>query len=93
MWGYLVPIDSKSGDAMVLKRRSACPVPTTMLGATSGKQRVGKKTYQEQEWEYEKQKQLKGISAGGYLIGRHPECGECSQAFPQTGTCASWTQR
>ncbi|KAJ9660125.1 serine/threonine protein kinase [Coniosporium apollinis] len=74
VWGYLVPIDSKSGDAMVLKRRSACPVPTNMLGAASGKQRVGRKTYQEQEWEYEKQKQLNGVSAGGYLIGRHPEC-------------------
>ncbi|TKA67524.1 hypothetical protein B0A49_08249 [Cryomyces minteri] len=74
VWGYLVPLDGKSGDAMVLKRRSACPVPSTMTNQTDGVSRVDKKEYRKQEESYEKEKSVNGIPAGGYLIGRHPEC-------------------
>ncbi|KAB8336713.1 hypothetical protein FH972_021022 [Carpinus fangiana] len=38
-----------------------------------GRKKVGKHTYGQQEEEYEKTK-VSGVSSGGYLIGRHPEC-------------------
>jgi serine/threonine-protein kinase Chk2 len=33
------------------------------------------KDYEKEEEAYEQTK-LRGIASGGYLIGRHPECGE-----------------
>ncbi|KAF2876491.1 kinase-like domain-containing protein [Massariosphaeria phaeospora] len=74
VWGYLVPLTGRSGDTLVLRRRSACPVPPSKVGKTSGKERVPRKTYEKQEEEYEQEKQERGVNAGGYLIGRHPEC-------------------
>lgn len=41
----------------------------------SGKQKVGKNTWKEEEEKYEETK-INGKVASGYLIGRHPECGE-----------------
>lgn len=35
----------------------------------------GHKNFEKEEEAYEETK-LKGIASGGYLIGRHPECGE-----------------
>jgi serine/threonine-protein kinase Chk2 len=82
VWGYLVPTDSRSGDVLVLRRRTACPVPQSMVGRTSGRDKVSKKTFQKQEEDYEKEKVEHGVTAGGYLIGRHPECGEFPQCVP-----------
>ena len=76
VWGYLVPLDTRSGEVLVLRRRSACPVPSTMVGRTSGREKVSKKTFEKQEEKYEKEKANHGVTSGGYLIGRHPECGE-----------------
>ncbi|ORX97558.1 kinase-like domain-containing protein [Clohesyomyces aquaticus] len=74
VWGYLVPLDHRSGDVLVLSHRNACPVPASKIGRTTGKERVDKKKYEREEENYEKEKQERGITAGGYLIGRHPEC-------------------
>jgi serine/threonine-protein kinase Chk2 len=38
------------------------------------------KDYEKEEEAYEQTK-LKGIASGGYLIGRHPECGEYFSLF------------
>jgi serine/threonine-protein kinase Chk2 len=76
VWGYLVPFDQKSGDKLVLRRRSACPVPGSMVGKTSGRERVSPKEYTGQEETYENEKAEWGVNAGGYLVGRHPECGK-----------------
>lgn len=75
VWGYLVPLDHNSGDTLVLRRRAACPVPGTRVGRSDGKSKVEKEEYKKQEELYEKEKSVAGIPAGGYLIGRHPECG------------------
>lgn len=75
VWGYLVPLDDQSGEVMVLRRREACPVPGDMIGPKSGKEKVSKHEYENQEEKYEKLKVEKGVTAGGYLIGRHRECG------------------
>lgn len=76
VWGYLVPLDGVS-EPLVLRRRAACPVPQTKVGRTDGKSAVSRDEYLNQEESYEKEKAEKGIPAGGYLIGRHPECGQC----------------
>lgn len=79
VWGYLIPLDGavNRSDALVLRRRAACPVPSTRVGKTDGKHKVNPSTYKAQEEGYEKEKAEKGLPAGGYLIGRHPECGMC----------------
>ncbi|KAK7727697.1 serine/threonine protein kinase [Botryosphaeria dothidea] len=73
VWGYLVPMDEQFGEVLVLRRRSACPVPG-QPPLPSGKAVMDKGVLEEQEAEYEKKKQKDGVPAGGYLIGRHPEC-------------------
>lgn len=77
MYGYLVPLDSKSGDTLVLRRRDACPVPYPGgLTGTDGKGSLRTEDFMKQEEEYEQAKAEHGTPAGGYLIGRHPECGK-----------------
>ena len=80
VWGYLVPLDRKFGDTLVLRRRTACPAPTPQSdfgkgSATRGKGLSAKQSYGKQEEAYEENKRSFGFPAGGYLIGRHPECG------------------
>jgi serine/threonine-protein kinase Chk2 len=75
VWGYLIPMDDDDAKVMVLRRRQACPVPTSIVGKTNGRDQVPKGEYTGQEEEYEHEKQENGITAGGYLIGRHRECG------------------
>ncbi|KAI9839660.1 MAG: hypothetical protein M1819_002286 [Sarea resinae] len=75
VWGYLLPLDTKFGDTLVLKSRTACPVPN---GSDFGRgrrrgERKASTDFNAQEQKYEESK-LKGVPAGGYLIGRHPEC-------------------
>lgn len=74
VWGYLVPLDGVT-EPLVLRKRAACPVPSTKVNRTDGKSKTSKREYVNQENEYEDEKAKKGIPAGGYLIGRHPECG------------------
>lgn len=91
VWGYLVPLDPRYGDKpLVLKRRNACPLKDSLaaaaaLAATSSEPDDDNKqqpaTIREEE-AYELTK-IKGVASGGYLIGRHPECGR-SQASPST---------
>ena len=73
VWGYLVPVDGFT-EPLVLRKRAACPVPPKELGSASGRQKVSKKHWEKKEEEYEQKKRVNGIPAGGYLIGRHPEC-------------------
>jgi serine/threonine-protein kinase Chk2 len=73
VWGYLVPIDGRS-DALVLRKRAACPISAKGLGKPHGQKKVPKETYLEDENEYEGKKAEAGVPSGGYLIGRHPEC-------------------
>ena len=76
VWGYLVPLDPKYGDKpLVLKKRTACPLPETVAQATRDvkKDEKGKSAALKDEEAYEKKNAGKG---GGYLIGRHAECGK-----------------
>ncbi|EKJ75702.1 hypothetical protein FPSE_04084 [Fusarium pseudograminearum CS3096] len=80
VWGYLVPLDPKYGDKpIVLKKRSACPLPDTVSDAAKKENKNntndknGKSAAMRDEETFEKKKE-KGAPSGGYLIGRHPEC-------------------
>jgi serine/threonine-protein kinase Chk2 len=68
-------MDDSANDVLVLRRRAACPVPQNLVGKPSGNDRVAKDQYKKQEEKYEQEKQDHGVNAGGYLIGRHRECG------------------
>lgn len=62
---------------MVLRKRNACPLTDNLkyFGKNGGKfASNGHKNYELEEQAYEEAR-LKGITSGGYLIGRHPECG------------------
>jgi serine/threonine-protein kinase Chk2 len=80
VWGYLVPLDPKYGDKpLVLKKRVACPIPDDVEALSDGtvqskSESKNSKPVKDEET-YEKTK-VKGVAAGGYLIGRHPECGK-----------------
>jgi serine/threonine-protein kinase Chk2 len=77
VWGYLLPLDAKYGKSLVLRKRSACPLSDAandMGKAKSGKATKSGKSFRHEEEKYENTK-VKGVASGGYLIGRHPECG------------------
>ena len=80
VWGYLVPVDNVFGDTLVLKTRSACPAkfPNTDFAKGTEKRakaQTGVLHYGHEEDKYEAEKARSGFPSGGYLIGRHPECG------------------
>ena len=80
VWGYLVPIDTVFGDTLVCRARSACPAPYPNGDFGKGtkkraKGQTGISDYGHEEKQYEAEKRVKGFPSGGYLIGRHPECG------------------
>ena len=89
VWGYLVPLDRRFGDTLVLRKRSACPAP--MPKSTFGKGSIGRdiplkphESYTSEEEAYEENKRTMGFPSGGYLIGRHPECGNYCPAMAIT---------
>ena len=77
MWGYLIPLDQKYGKPLVLRKRNACLVPDRM-------DQDNKDAQKEEEEEAYDQTKLKGSPSGGYLIGRHPECGKSFSIFNKT---------
>lgn len=87
VWGYLVPIDNVFGDTLVLRHRIVCPAPDPdddFGKATKNRAKHGGQTDLGQEEDrYEKGKVIHGFPAGGYLIGRHPECGKQPPAMEE----------
>lgn len=73
VWGYLFPLDTQYGRCVVLKKRHSCPLPDAVSGSKPVKEGDVHGPL-EQEETFEKTKTGKGVPAGGYLIGRHPEC-------------------
>ena len=73
VWGYLIPVDGYN-PPLVLRKRGACPVSRSEIGVPDGRTKVSKKHWQKKEEQYEEKKCDRGVTAEGYLIGRHPEC-------------------
>ncbi|KAL8691290.1 MAG: hypothetical protein Q9218_003450 [Villophora microphyllina] len=78
VWGYLVPVDNIFGNTLILKKRTACPAPypedTFGQGSEKRAKGCGSRNFIKEEKDYEKTKRDLGFPAGGYLVGRHPEC-------------------
>ena len=83
VWGYLLPLDAKYGSSLVLRKRSACPMPRGI--SNFGKDSENGKNFEQEEVMYEETK-LTGVASGGYLIGRHPECGKSSRVIRREKT-------
>lgn len=78
MWGYLVPLD-KFGETLVLRRRTACSTQGSMKVTGIEEKRKDPienagDTYLKEEQQFEADKE-KTLPSGGYIIGRHRECG------------------
>lgn len=71
IWGYLIPLDDKFGDPLVLKKRDPCSSPAgRQANRRNGASRSKRgKTQLETPASQD--------HTGGYLIGRHSECGMC----------------
>lgn len=77
VWGYMFPLNTAyGGKCVVLRKRGVCP-KTEAVAETVPKKK-GKKALQKEELSYE-QKKITDVPSGGYLIGRHPECGKFAQ--------------
>ena len=67
VWGYLIPLDDKARTVLVLRKRDSCEGPRSNVAKPKcDKDEQGKKTGNGRK---------NGHSPGGYLVGRHPECG------------------
>lgn len=81
VWGYLFPLDTRyGGRCVVMRKRAACPSGDTTNQAIEAApvpttKKRGQKELIAEEERYEETKE-KGLPSSGYLIGRHPECGE-----------------
>ncbi|ERF71301.1 hypothetical protein EPUS_03455 [Endocarpon pusillum Z07020] len=76
-WGYLHPLDERWGKKLIMKKRPACPAPAAPLEKARLKHKKQDRptgNLAKDEERYEKTKREVGFPAGGYLIGRHPEC-------------------
>jgi len=82
VWGYLMPLDTKYR-TVVLRKRSTCPLPNTVAEAVSSNGKKGGRRSQRtpvQDAESFDKSRVKGLPSGGYLIGRHIECGRSLQS-------------
>jgi serine/threonine-protein kinase Chk2 len=64
VWGYLLPLDEKGNGPLVLRKRDACDNSNEKDSKTKAK--TGKKPQSSKDAQ----------SPGGFLVGRHPECGK-----------------
>lgn len=71
VWGYLLPLDDKVNGAFVLKQRNGCSGREEQSQDKPGKKPDSRK------------EAANNRAPGGYLVGRHPECGEYSLASRQ----------
>ncbi|KAL3477836.1 cytochrome P450 [Aspergillus californicus] len=65
VWGYLIPLDDKVQDSLVLRKRNDCEGGASKPKVQRGSQKPKKAPVVKQESKRR---------PGGYLIGRHPEC-------------------
>lgn len=64
VWGYLLPLDEKGNGPLVLRKRDGCDNACEL--GTKPKTKTGK----------EARSSKNAQSPGGFLVGRHPECGK-----------------
>ena len=93
VWGYLIPLDTRFGETMVLKRRAACPAPKNGSDFGRGSRRRTKTAakssdaFVKEEEKFEERKVDDGQPGSGYLVGRHRECGGCFTVMENRVEC------
>lgn len=76
VWGYLIPLDARFGNALVLKKRDTCSLPASeVISHRNGASRT-KRRRRNDGLGRAKGKAAGQDTPGGYLIGRHSECGK-----------------
>ncbi|GMF75224.1 unnamed protein product [Aspergillus oryzae] len=70
VWGYLIPLDEKVRRPLVLRKRDSCEGHAD----AKSKGKAGKATRRQDKSSEDKQAKIH--PPGGYLVGRHPECGK-----------------
>jgi len=76
VWGYLFPMDTRHGGrCVVLRKRTSCTDSPAVPEPSRKGGRRGQRALVKAEESYEQRKIYSGLPSGGYLIGRHPECG------------------
>lgn len=84
VWGYLFPLNTRyGGRCVVLKKRVACPRPND-AGSPADSKKNDKSPLEQEE-----KANTKGVPSGGYLIGRHPECGRFIHSFCSSSAAAA----
>lgn len=82
VWGYLLPLDTRFVRApVVLKKKGQCPPPAASLDTTptAGAKNSGKKGLRASAKDSGPKEGTP--ASGGYVIGRHPECGKSSSGI------------
>lgn len=89
VWGYLLPLDAEHGRPLVLRKRDPYPTPDGKGGfyryssSLEAPHSIGIsksiEVYQEKLFRDATSENF----SGGYLIGRHPECG--NRSIPNLG--------
>ncbi|KAK3329027.1 CAMK/RAD53 protein kinase [Apodospora peruviana] len=78
VWGYLFPMDTRyGGRCLVMRKRGACPTGDTVAQEVALERKKPARRNPRgpiKEEESFDQEKVNGLPAGGYLIGRHPEC-------------------
>jgi serine/threonine-protein kinase Chk2 len=76
VWGYLIPLDARFGSALVLKKRDTCISPASQaINHRNGTSKT-KRHRRNDTLGRAKESITVQDSPGGYLIGRHSECGK-----------------
>ncbi|KAH8698260.1 putative cell-cycle checkpoint protein kinase [Talaromyces proteolyticus] len=75
VWGYLIPLDDKSGASLALKKRNNCET-SPCIQSTDTKTNTSSKISKSQSKSLNsgENKDSPDLPPSGYLIGRHPEC-------------------
>ena len=75
VWGYLIPLDDKIGNPLVLRKRDNYHLSPGRASERNGipKSKTGKGGKRQQT--NPENQNLQNPPRGGCLIGRHPECG------------------
>lgn len=77
VWGYLLPLDHKFGEPLVLKRRdNFCSVESMRKSRKSALAKQRENRTRKTSKTHSKHVSDQQSHPGGYLIGRHPECGK-----------------
>jgi serine/threonine-protein kinase Chk2 len=80
VWGYLLPLSSEYNQTLIMRKRSACSKSSGADSFSEGAATKNGKSFEKAEdVDEEREEEKKDGRSGGYLVGRHPECGKLAE--------------